>query len=76
MKQDLDLLQPLHIVHARNLAHTVNDRLQVFEVGDFEDYVDAGLAVTGAGFDVADIGVLVADDGGDLFQHAETVVAK
>jgi hypothetical protein len=27
----------------------------VLEVSDLEDYVDAGLSVAGAGFDVADI---------------------
>src|SRR5882672_1294928 len=48
----------------------------MLEVRDLQDYVDAGLAVAGAGFDVSDVGVLVADDGSDLLQHAEAVVAK
>ena len=49
---------------------------QVFEVGDVEDDVDDGLAVGGAGFDVADVGFGVADDACDLFQHAVAVVAE
>src|SRR6266550_1723176 len=72
----LDLLQPLHIVHTRNLAHAVDDSLQVLEVGDFQYNVDTGLTVAGAGLDVPDIGALVGDDGRDLLQHAETIVAE
>src|ERR1022692_4953508 len=71
-----DLLQSLHVVHAGNLSHSVHDFLEVFQVGDFQDYVYAGLAVLALGFDVADVGVSVADHGGDLFQHAEAVVAQ
>src|SRR5208337_3934669 len=48
----------------------------MFQVGYFEDYVDAGLTVLAAGFHAADVGFSVADDGGDLFQHAEAVVAE
>src|SRR5260370_16978320 len=47
----------------------------MFQVGDFKDDVDAGLSVFAAGPHVADVGVRVADDGGDLFEHAEAVVA-
>src|SRR6202162_448869 len=63
-------------MHAGNLADAVDDFLQVFQVGDFEDYVHAGLAILAAGFDVADVGVGIADKGGDLFEHAEAVVAE
>src|SRR5208337_2938803 len=35
-----------------------------------------GVAVAGAGFDVADVGVVVADHGGDLLQDAGAVVAE
>ena len=63
----LDLLQSLHVMHAGDLADAVHDFLEVFQVGDFQDYVYAGLAVLAAGFDVADVGVGVADHGGDLF---------
>src|SRR6266566_256022 len=45
-------------------------------VHDFQDYIYAGLAVLAASFDVADVGVGVADEGGDLFEHAEAVVAE
>src|SRR5271156_1670406 len=61
---------------AGDLADSVHDFLEVFEVGDFEDYVYAGLAVLAAGFDVADVGVGVADYGSDLFQHAEAIVTE
>ncbi len=72
----LDLLQSLHVMHPRDLPHSVHDFLEVFQVGDFEDYVHAGLAVLAARFYVADVGVGVADEGGDLFEHAEAVVAE
>jgi hypothetical protein len=58
----LDLLQSLHIMHPRNLTHAIDDGLQVLEVGDFEDHVDAGLSVAGAGLDVTDISALVGYD--------------
>ena len=60
----------------RDLADAVDNALQVFEVGNFEDHVDVGLTVFAAGRDVADVGVGVADDGGDLFKHAEAIVAE
>src|SRR6266478_5639662 len=72
----LDLLQSLHVVDPRDLPHSVHDFLEVFEVGNFEDYVHAGLAVLAASFYVPDVGVGVADEGGDLFEHAEAVVAE
>src|SRR5437868_3148501 len=72
----LDFLQSLHVMDPRNLANTVHDFLEVFQVGDFEDYVHAGLAVLAPRFYVADVGVGVADEGGDLFEHAEAVVAE
>src|SRR3981189_3454131 len=63
-------------MHAGDLADTVHDFLEAFQVGDFQDYVYAGLAVLAASFYVADVGVGVADEGGDLFEHAEAVVAE
>ena len=57
----LDLLQSLHVMHAGDLADTVHDFLEVFQIGDFEDHVYAGLAVLAASFYVADVGVGVAD---------------
>src|ERR1700690_1990568 len=72
----LDLLQSLHVVHAGNLPHTVDDLLQMFQVGDVEHHVDAGLAVVAAGFHAADVGFGIADHGRDLLQHAEAIVAE
>jgi len=43
----LDLLQSLYIMNAGDLANSVDDSLQVLQVGDFEDYVDVGLSVFG-----------------------------
>ena len=60
-------MQSLDVVDAGDLADSVHDFLKVFEVGDFEDYVDAGLAVLAAGLHVADVGLGVADYSGDLF---------
>src|ERR1039458_5243996 len=52
----LDLLQSLYIMNAGDLANSVDDSLQVLQVGDFEDYVDVGLSVFGACRNVTDIG--------------------
>src|SRR5258708_17166489 len=53
-KQVLDLLQSLHVMHPRNLPHAVDDFLEVFQVGDFEDYVHAHFPVLAASLYVAD----------------------
>src|SRR5260370_40865278 len=58
-------------MYAGNLSYAVHDFLQVFQVGDFQDYVHAGLAVLTAGFYVADVGVGVADNGGCFFFNFE-----
>ena len=72
----LDLLQSLHVIDAGYLAHSGDDGLEMFEVGDIEDDVDIGATVLGAGLDVADIGLGVADHGGDLLEHAPLVIAQ
>src|SRR5580658_3872225 len=72
----LDFLQPLDVVDAGDLSYSVHDFLVVFQVGDFQDHVEAGLAVLAARFHAADIGFGVADDGGDLFEHTPTVIAE
>src|SRR6266851_5485342 len=72
----LDFLQSLHVMHPGDLADTVHDFLEVFQVGDFEDYIYAGLAVLATSFYVADVGVGVADEGGDLFEHAKAIIAE
>src|ERR1700719_3076938 len=48
----------------------------MLHVGDFEDHVHAGLTILAARFDVADVGVGIANHGSDLFQHAKAIVAK
>src|SRR6266849_9471047 len=58
----LDFLNSLYVMDARDLPYPVHDLLQVFQVGDLKDDVDAGLSVLAAGFYVADVGVSVADD--------------
>src|SRR6266853_1236250 len=63
-------------MHAGDLADTVHDFLEVLEVGDFQDYIYAGLAVLATSFYVADVGVGVADEGGDLFEHAKAIIAE
>ncbi len=62
-----NLLEPLHIMHTGNFSHTLNDAFQMLQVGDVEDDIHIRLAVGSAGFDIADVGFAVADDGGDLF---------
>ena len=63
-------------MHAWDLAHAVHDFLEVLEVGNFQDYVHAGLPVLAAGLYVADVGVGIADYSGDLFEHPEAIVAE
>src|SRR3974390_3944525 len=72
----LDLLDPLHFAHAGDFAHAADDALEVLHVGGVHTDVDGGVGLGGAGFDVADVGVGVADDGGDALEHSRTVVAK
>src|SRR5215469_4806047 len=72
----LEPFYALDIAHAGNAAQAGDDALHVLEVFNFEHHVDGRLAVGGAGFDVADVGVVVADDGGDLLEHAFAVVTK
>src|SRR5207247_10453083 len=51
----LDLLQPLHIVHAWNLAHSGNDIFQVLEIVDIEHVINVSLPVFGQVLHVADV---------------------
>src|ERR1039458_9632739 len=71
----LQLLHALHVAHAGDFAHAGYDALQVLEVGNVSYQVNPGVVFGGLGFDVTDVGVCVADDGRDLFQHAGTVIA-
>src|ERR1700728_3435599 len=70
-----DFLQPLYLVDAGDFAQARHDLFEVFEVGDVENDLDAGLAIGSVCADVADVALRVADDAGDVFEHAETIVA-
>src|SRR5437588_5605993 len=48
----------------------------MFHVIDIDNHIDDRLAVGSAGLDIANVGVVVADYGRKLFQHARTIVAK
>src|SRR5919204_4840795 len=48
----------------------------MLEILNINNHVNVGLAIGSAGFDVAYIGVVVADYGGNLLQHSGAVVAK
>src|SRR5271170_1075221 len=63
-------------MYAGNLADAVDDVFQVLQVGDIENNIDVGLCIRAAHLDIADIGFRVADDGRNLFQHAETIIAE
>ena len=65
----------MHIVNARNLSHTVDNVFQMLQVRDVEDDINIGFPIGGSGFNIADIGLAVADHGSDLLQHPEAVVA-
>ena len=42
----------------------------MFHVLDIDHHIDGRLAAGGAGLDIANVGVVVADYGRKLFQHA------
>src|SRR5437870_4375364 len=63
-------------MHTGNLSHSGDDGFQMLQVQDIEHYVNIGLTIGGAGFDVPDIRFRVTDDCGDLFQHAPFVIAE
>src|SRR6185312_8638954 len=71
----LKLFQPLHIDDPRDLADSGDDAFEVLHVFDIDGDVDGGAAIAGAHVHVANVGIVVADDRGDLFQHAGAVVA-
>src|SRR5262249_6298847 len=60
-RTDLNFLQSLHVVDARNFSDSVNDLLEMFEVGNLQNHINVGLSVRRPGFDVADIRAAVAD---------------
>src|SRR5215469_398028 len=71
-----DLLQPLHFVHARDLPQTDDDLLEMFQVRNIEDNLNARLAIRRVRRDVPDIALGVSNHTGDALQHAEPIVAE
>src|SRR5208282_8135 len=69
------LLHPLDVVHTAHAANAGDDAVEVVDIAGLEDDVDGGPGVAGLGLDVADVGILSADDGRDLGNHAGAVVA-
>lgn len=63
-------------MHPRNFSHAVDDVFEMLQVFDLDDDIDIGLAVLGAGADIADVGFRVANDSSDLLKHPETVVTE
>src|SRR5204863_8951380 len=69
-------LQSLHVVHTRNLSHTLDDIFQVLQVFDLDHDVNVCLTVFGARANVADVGFRITNHGGDLLKHSKPVIAK
>ena len=53
----------MHVAYAGDLAETGDDAIEMANVIDFEDYIDGREAIDASCLDVADVGVVVADDG-------------
>src|SRR5215470_15422921 len=75
-KEKLDFIQPLHVVDAGNLAQAAHHSFQVLDVFNIDHNVDGSPAVSRTGFNVADVGVIVADDGSKLLEHGRPVVTE
>src|SRR5215469_8302220 len=71
-----DFVESLNIVNSGDLPQSSHDAFQVLHVLDVDHDVDGGPAVCGAGLDVADVGVIVADHGRKLLEHSGTVIAE
>ena len=63
-------------MYPRNLPQPADHPLQVFHVLNINHNIDRCLAVGGAGFNVADVCIVVGNHGGQLLQHRRTVIAK
>src|SRR5438105_14824365 len=70
----LYLLQSLHVVYAGNFTHTVDNVLQMLQVGDIEHNIDIRLAIVGARFDIADVGLSITDHSSNLPERNELIV--
>src|SRR5512146_3073236 len=75
-KKALELLDALDVADPGNFAQAGNDAIQVSEIGDVDDQVDVAVAIGSPGFDVADVGVVVAHDSGDVLEDSGAVVAE
>src|SRR5690349_12560665 len=71
----LHLVLTLHVDDSRNFADSRNDSVEVLYVFDVNGDIDGGTAVAGTDIHVADVGVVVADDGRYLLQHSLAVIA-
>ena len=58
----IHFLDALYIAHALNAANAGDDAVEVIHVAGFKNDVDGGEISAGLGFDVADVGILAADD--------------
>src|SRR5579863_857263 len=63
-------------MYSGDFSQPGDDLLEMLQVGDVEHNFHAGLAVGGAGGNVADIAFGVSNHAGNAFQHPETVVAE
>src|SRR5262249_333046 len=72
---DLDFLYSLPIQNTGNFAYTGDDSLEVLHVFDVDGYVDVGTVIVSAHVHMADIGVVIAYDRGELLEQASAIVA-
>src|ERR1700674_3148853 len=59
-----------------DFSQAVDHAFQVLDVFNVDDHVNCGLGICGSGFDVADVGFVIADYSCKLLEHAGAVVAK
>ena len=73
----LQLADSVDFADAGEAAEVCGEFGEVAEVEGFDDEFDVGGDAVGVGFavDGADVGVVVGDGGGELFEHAGAVVA-
>src|SRR3954454_8014382 len=73
---NLQFAGAFHIAYAGKCAQSGDDSIQVGDVFRLQNKFHDRLAIlAGARVDAADIGTVVADDGGQVLQHARPIVA-
>src|SRR5258708_20289668 len=72
----LRLIQSLHIMYPGNFAQAVDYALEVFYVFNVDHHVDGCLGVGGAGFNIADVGIVLAHSRGGLLGHSRPVLTR